>query len=209
MAAAERDFVLIAHRGSSASAPENTMAAFNLALRQATPNFETDVQLTADSVPVLLHDETMGRTVAGSAAVSDVPWSQLAQLDAGAWFDARNTDGREEGHTSASYSGCRVPLLSQALQRYRSSAHIHLVSMVRVRFVHQDWNVRLVCVCGGGGAMGWVGVGGVHGCRLKPRATGPCCRWTTQAIEAIDMMGLPMRSVLAWAQTCTCTATYT
>ena len=55
-------FTLIAHRGFSSDAPENTFAAFDLALESGFDNIELDAQLTADGVPVVIHDSTLDRT---------------------------------------------------------------------------------------------------------------------------------------------------
>ena len=65
------------HRGDRASAPENTLPAFEAALDGPLEFVETDVQLTADGVPVLLHDETVDRTTDGTGAVADLTLAQL------------------------------------------------------------------------------------------------------------------------------------
>ncbi|GFR49853.1 hypothetical protein Agub_g11953 [Astrephomene gubernaculifera] len=107
-------FVLIAHRGESAHAPENTLAAFDAALSAGFPHFETDCQLSADGVVVILHDEQLGRTTTGaSGAVAAATAAQLRGLDAGSWFDPR-------------FSDARIPLLHELLDRYRGRAHVHL-----------------------------------------------------------------------------------
>lgn len=82
-------FVLIAHRGESSLAPENTMASFNTAIEHGFPHMEFDVQLTKDGICCVLHDEVLGRTVPGQGPVADVEWSVLSSLDAGSWFVVR------------------------------------------------------------------------------------------------------------------------
>src|SRR5215210_4137174 len=77
---------VIAHRGASGSAPENTLEAFELALRHGADAFELDVRLTADSVPVLLHDSTLDRTTNHSGLLSATSVAQLSGIDAGARF---------------------------------------------------------------------------------------------------------------------------
>ena len=57
---------MIAHRGASAYAPENTLAAFELAVEQGADMLEFDVHLSADDQPVVIHDETLGRTTSGA-----------------------------------------------------------------------------------------------------------------------------------------------
>lgn len=77
---------VIAHRGASGSAPENTMAAFELAARQGADAFELDVRLTADGVPVVLHDPTLDRTTDARGPLGVLSLSDLREIDAGARF---------------------------------------------------------------------------------------------------------------------------
>ncbi|MFF4915185.1 glycerophosphodiester phosphodiesterase [Streptomyces tendae] len=85
---------VIAHRGSSGMAPENTAAAIDLAVRQRADYVEIDVQRTKDGKLVNFHDCTMQRTTdiedlypgRPSYRVSDFTWNELRQLDAGTWF---------------------------------------------------------------------------------------------------------------------------
>ncbi|WP_405027722.1 glycerophosphodiester phosphodiesterase [Lentibacillus songyuanensis] len=84
---------IFAHRGASMHAPENTMPAFQLAYEHGADGIETDVQLTKDNIPVLIHDEQVKRTTNGSGFVKDLTLHELKQLDLGAWFspDYRGT----------------------------------------------------------------------------------------------------------------------
>jgi glycerophosphoryl diester phosphodiesterase len=75
----------IAHRGAGRLAPENTLAAFRLGAAHGYRAFECDVKLSRDGVPFLLHDATLERTSNGQGTAGDLPWSELSQLDAGAW----------------------------------------------------------------------------------------------------------------------------
>ncbi|MCB0064717.1 MAG: hypothetical protein KDE19_21485, partial [Caldilineaceae bacterium] len=79
-------FRTIAHRGASAYVPENTLAAFQLALDMGVPDVETDVQLTTDGVAVLCHDRTLARYGHGDQVVEEMAWAELAGLDMGSWF---------------------------------------------------------------------------------------------------------------------------
>ena len=94
----------IAHRGAGKLAPENTLAAFRLGAQYGYRMFECDAKLSADGVPFLLHDATLDRTTTGHGTGGDLPWSQLAQLDAGGWH-------------SRSYAGEPLPTLEH-LARY-------------------------------------------------------------------------------------------
>lgn len=75
-----------AHRGGAAYAPENTMLAYENAARLGVDDFETDMLLTADGVPVLMHDDTLDRTTDCSGAVGDKTYAEILVCDAAYWF---------------------------------------------------------------------------------------------------------------------------
>jgi glycerophosphoryl diester phosphodiesterase len=102
---------IIAHRGASGSAPENTMAAFDLAVRQGATAIELDVRLTADGVPVVLHDASLDRTTNGRGPLAALTLDRLQALDAGARF----TTDRGQTFPFAG-SGVRVPTLAEVLR---------------------------------------------------------------------------------------------
>lgn len=93
------------HRGHSAGAPENTLAAFRRAreIGGAGVTCETDLGLTRDGELVLIHDETVDRTTDGHGLVREMSYPEIAALDAGRWFDPR-------------FEGERVPRLRDALR---------------------------------------------------------------------------------------------
>lgn len=93
---------VIAHRGASAYAPENTLAAFKLAKEMSADWFELDCTLTHDGEVVVMHDATVDRTTNGKGYVRDLTLYDIKQLDAGSWF-------------SPDFAGERVPTLAQAL----------------------------------------------------------------------------------------------
>ncbi len=97
---------VIAHRGASAEAPENTLAAFRRALEIGVDGVELDAHLSADGEPVVIHDPRLGRTAAGSGMVKDHTLAQLQGLDAGRWFGER-------------FAGERIPTLAEALETLR------------------------------------------------------------------------------------------
>ncbi len=92
----------VAHRGYSAVAPENTLAALAAAIRGGATFLEFDVRTTADGVPVVFHDRTVDRTTDGSGHVWELTVDEVRALDAGSWF-------------SPAYAGVRVPLLTEVL----------------------------------------------------------------------------------------------
>jgi glycerophosphoryl diester phosphodiesterase len=97
---------IIAHRGFSARAPENTLAAMDAAISAGADAVEWDVQVAACGTPVLFHDSHLGRTSDGVGPVRRRAMEQLRQLDAGSWF-------------SANFAGERIPSLEEAYNRVR------------------------------------------------------------------------------------------
>lgn len=88
-AIAPRKPLVIAHRGASGLAPENTVAAFKLAGALGADGIEMDAQLTADGHPVIIHDSRVNRTTNGIGTVSRLTLDQLQSLDADNWFERR------------------------------------------------------------------------------------------------------------------------
>ena len=81
--------LILAHRGASAYAPENTLAAFNLAFEMGAAGIELDARLTKDGVPVVIHDGSLERTTDGHGAIHALTLEEVKRLDAGIWFDSR------------------------------------------------------------------------------------------------------------------------
>ena len=81
--------LVIAHRGASAIAPENTLRALKLAVLLGADGVEFDVHLSADGCPMVIHDRRVDRTTSASGAVSQHTAGELAKLDAASWFDRR------------------------------------------------------------------------------------------------------------------------
>jgi glycerophosphoryl diester phosphodiesterase len=81
--------LIIGHRGASAVAPENTMAAFREAIAVGADGIEFDVRLTSDGVPVVIHDGTLRRTAKLNQRVADLTWQEINKVDVGSWFAPR------------------------------------------------------------------------------------------------------------------------
>jgi len=96
----------ISHRACQGHAPENTLAGMLAALAFGVDAIEIDVQTSRDGVPVLVHDETVGRTTGGTGRVNDLTLAELRALDAGRGFDGR-------------FAGERIPTLAEALETTR------------------------------------------------------------------------------------------
>ncbi len=95
---------VIAHRGDKKHAPENTLAAFNLAVEKGADAIEFDVKLSADGQVIVLHDQTVDRTTNGTGDVSRLPFTALKDLDAGIWF-------------SEQFRGQRIPTLDEVFEK--------------------------------------------------------------------------------------------
>jgi glycerophosphoryl diester phosphodiesterase len=78
--------LIIGHRGASAVAPENTVAAFREAIAVGADGIEFDVRLTRDGVPVVIHDSSLRRTAGMNRRVADLSWQQISKVDVGSWF---------------------------------------------------------------------------------------------------------------------------
>jgi glycerophosphoryl diester phosphodiesterase len=81
--------MVFAHRGASKYAPENTIAAFQLAVEQCADAIELDAKLSADGKVVVIHDQTVDRTTNGTGRVNKLTLSELKELDAGSFFDRK------------------------------------------------------------------------------------------------------------------------
>jgi glycerophosphoryl diester phosphodiesterase len=112
-------FHIIAHRGASGYAPENTMAAFRRAVEMGATEVETDVGFTRDGRLLLLHDDTLDRTTSGRGRPDDFTWSELQLLDAGSWHDPRLSWDRD-------YRGEKLICLDQLLDEFGSSLTYHI-----------------------------------------------------------------------------------
>lgn len=121
--------LLIAHRGASSEAPENTLSAIKLGFEIGVDCVEIDVHLTADEQLVLIHDAVIGRTATGDTSgaasgalgkrIAHMTLAEIQKLDAGSWF-------------GASFKGEKIPTLDQLLQLDRGSAGI----MIEVKHGH-------------------------------------------------------------------------
>lgn len=94
---------VIAHRGASAYAPENTMTAFEKAIELGAQGLELDVQLSSDGKLVVIHDEKLDRTSNAKGWVKDKTLDELKSLDFGSWF-------------SKAFAGEKIPLLDEVME---------------------------------------------------------------------------------------------
>ncbi len=121
-----RPLINIAHRGASAYAPEHTFAAWDLALEMNADYLEQDLQMTADGVLVVMHDDTLDRTARGPAQTCSGPviertLDEIARCDAGSWFNEEHPD-----RARAEFAELRIPTLEAVLERYAGRARLYV-----------------------------------------------------------------------------------
>lgn len=102
--------LIIGHRGASAAAPENTLAAFRKAIDAGADGLEFDVRLARDGVAVVIHDASLSRTGRVNEIVSGLTSKELGKIDVGSWFDVAN---RRSGDHN--YADEHVPTLAKTL----------------------------------------------------------------------------------------------
>ncbi|MFX0113863.1 MAG: glycerophosphodiester phosphodiesterase [Candidatus Hodarchaeota archaeon] len=105
--------LVIAHRGASGWAPENTIPAFQKAVELEADMIEFDIQLSADRHIVVIHDKLVDRTTNGTGKVIDMTLAELRHLDAGAWFDAQ-------------FAGTRIPTFRETLSTIPETVQLNI-----------------------------------------------------------------------------------
>lgn len=113
MTVSNKEPLLIAHRGASRDAPENTLAAFQLAWQQGADGIEADFRLTKDGRVVCLHDATTGRTAGFDLTVAEASFDELRRLEVGGW-------------KGADWQGERIPSLEEVLAQLPSGKMIFM-----------------------------------------------------------------------------------
>lgn len=138
-----KDFAVIAHKGASGTAPENTLASFEKAIDLGVDMIELDVRNTFDEQIIVFHDSTLDRTTNGSGLVHDYTLEEIKKFDAGSWFDPAFNDQK-------------VPTLKEALDmingrckvlieiKHMDHPHYHdfaekLIDVIRMEENGYDW----------------------------------------------------------------------
>ena len=121
---------VLAHRGGGVIAPENTMVALRKGYEMGFRGVEFDVMATRDEGLILMHDDYLGRTVAGAGSIGNLNVSDLLAMDAGTWF-------------SADFAGERVPLFAEAA-RYCVSSGIFMNVEIKPVPGHETRTAELV-----------------------------------------------------------------
>jgi glycerophosphoryl diester phosphodiesterase len=121
------DYLIVAHRGASADAPENTLPAFLLAWDQGSDAIEGDFHITADGVIVCVHDKDTKRVAGADLVVKDVTYQQLKELDAGSWKDPE-------------WEGTYMPTLSEVLATVPKGKKIYVEIKCGTEILPQLYN---------------------------------------------------------------------
>ena len=116
--------LIIAHRGASAVAPENTLVSFYRALKDGAEGVECDVRLARDNVPVVFHDSTLKRTGFQETKLCDLTSRELAKVDVGTWFNFRH-----EKYADVAYRRETVPTLEQFFELMRQNDKLIYVEL--------------------------------------------------------------------------------
>lgn len=115
--------LIIGHRGASAIAPENTLAAFHRAVDSGADGIEFDVRLTRDEVPVVIHDDNLKRTGSRPDKVAELSYAEIRQVDVGSWFNQTHPSNNSD------FSGERIPSLEEVLKLFESNHAILYLEM--------------------------------------------------------------------------------
>ena len=128
----EKTPMIVAHRGASATAPENTLASFRMGFAEGADRIEGDFRITSDGRVVCIHDETTGRTAgeSGSLVVKDTEYSRLNELDVGSWKDPR-------------FKGERIVSLEEVLVEYGDLKNLESVLKMDVKILNSNLVVYL------------------------------------------------------------------
>jgi len=115
--------IVIAHRGASGYAPEHTFASWDLALDMGADYLEQDLQMTADGVLIVMHDDTLDRTTNGACrgAVHEHALASIAGCDVGSWFNEAHPD-----RARPEFTGLAIPTLEQVFERYEGRARFYV-----------------------------------------------------------------------------------
>nr|WP_163501274.1 glycerophosphodiester phosphodiesterase [Halomonas socia] len=122
-----QDFQVIAHRGASGYAPEQTLPALELAHEMGVDYLELDIQMTADGELVAFHDETLGRATdgegegEGEGELKNFTLEELKALDAGSWFNQASPEYADDA-----FAGERILTLGEVIERFGTNARYYL-----------------------------------------------------------------------------------
>ncbi len=127
------DYLVVAHRGASGIAPENTLSSFAEAIRTGAHFIEMDIQVTADGIPIVFHDKGLSRTTNGSGFASKLTYEELLKFDSGNWF-------------SKKFTGEKIPTLEDVLDSVKNKilVNIELKNLGTNPFPHIEKIIQII-----------------------------------------------------------------
>lgn len=173
--------LIVAHRGDSANAPENTLASFRLALANGADGIELDVMFSADQKLVVIHDDTLDRTTNGHGLVGATPSDAIRELDAGSRFEEK-------------FKGEPVPLLDEVFAEFGGKflINVELKNYKTPKDQLPDFVVALIKKHGLSESV----MLSSFNARNLPRAKALAPEIRTGLLTLPGILGLPMRGVL-------------
>lgn len=133
--------LIIAHRGASGTAPENTLPAIDSALAAGCDYIEIDVHLSKDKAVIVIHDESVERTTDGKGNIEELNVEYIRTLDAGSWF----------GET---YAGTRVPLLEEVIRQVNGQSKL-LIEIKKKDGQYEGIEEEVISIIRKFNAAGW------------------------------------------------------
>jgi glycerophosphoryl diester phosphodiesterase len=116
-----RTGTIVAHRGASGYAPENTLSSYRAGIRMNADYVEIDVQMTKDGELIAMHDKTVNRTTNGTGSVNGMTLSELKTLDAGSWFNSKHPN-----YAQKEYVNQKVPTLREIFEAFGKTTRFML-----------------------------------------------------------------------------------
>ena len=173
--------LIVAHRGDSANAPENTLASFRLALANGADGIELDVMFSADQKLAVIHDDTLDRTTNGHGLVGATPSDAIRELDAGSRFGEK-------------FKGEPVPLLDEVFAEFGGKflINVELKNYKTPKDQLPDFVVALIKKHGLSESV----MLSSFNARNLPRAKTLAPEIRTGLLTLPGILGLPMRGVL-------------
>lgn len=123
--------LIIAHRGASGYAPENTIAAFQLAMDMKADGMELDLHLTKDGEVVICHDDDVQRTTNGQGLIKEMTLEQLRRLDAGSWY-------------GESFGGVTIPTLQEFMALVADTNLLINLEIKNLPYYHKGIEERVI-----------------------------------------------------------------
>ncbi|NJP39086.1 glycerophosphodiester phosphodiesterase family protein [Alkalicoccus luteus] len=133
----ESDADVIAHRGASGHAPEQTMPALEKAIEMDADWLELDIQMTADDVLVAFHDDEIDRTTDGEGEIGDYTLEELKELDAGSWFNEEYPDRADE-----SFEGVEILTLEEIFEEFGEDENYYMET--KSTYLNEDMEEPMV-----------------------------------------------------------------